>query len=200
MNRTVLGAVAAAVAVTLAAGDVVGAQEPPPPGPKFQPAWLHGRQVEIGVDTPGPDGPTGPADDRRDITIYLVGPIDEAAPQDAGGRFPLPPEAGGGEIVVPVHDTVLQRGVRERSPADCFGAYVLAGPRATPESVTTRTDANGSGLALVSRFRFGRLSLATNSAPAIKLGLMMGLLQLDDSIGYGGTCWVSRMGGGATSG
>lgn len=148
-------------------------------------AWLFDRVSTLLVATPGPGGPTGPGD-QPDVTLYAVGPQDPDHPQGLGGTFPLPPEAGGGTITIPQRDIVLPYPVVQ--PSDCFGAYVVPGPRATARTVLTRVDPNGSGIPLAYAVDLGFGPIPLTASWKIQAGIALGLLRADPSLGYGGTC------------
>ena len=152
-------------------------------------AWVNDREVQAFVDTPDPNcGPTGPSNERPDADVYLIAPIDTKNPHAPGGTFPLP---DGGSITVPVHDTTFERYVPASQPADCFGSYVLSGSNATSDTVLTREDPNGSGLNLAYAIKLGGVFRPLTAKGIIRAGVAQGLLRLDSSIGYGGTCWIN---------
>jgi len=162
-------------------------QETCPPFDRQPKTWLNNREVQTFVDTPDPIcGPSGPTDEKPDTNVYLIAPIDPNRPQAVGGTFPLPNDAF---ITVPIHDTTFEREVPASQPADCFGSYVLLGPKATSNLVLTREDPNGSGLELAYAIKFGGLFRPLTANWIIRAGVKLGLLRLDSSIGYGGTCW-----------
>lgn len=151
-------------------------------------AWLNNREVKLFVDFPDPAcGPVEPSNKQPDADTYLIAPIDVNAPQDLGGTFPLP---DGGSITVPVHDLTVERNIPASKPADCFGSYVLAGSKATADTVLTREDPNGSELNLAYAIKLGGEFRPLTAKGIIRAGVAQGLLSLDSSIGYGGTCWI----------
>lgn len=175
-------------AVFLALAGPVASQEKCPAYDQQERAWLNNQEVELFVDFPDPAcGPAGPTDKQPDADTYLIAPVDATAPQVPGGTFPLP---GGGSITVPVHDLTVERNIPAFQPADCFGSYVLSGPKATSNLVLTREDPNGSGLELAYAIKFGELFRPLTANWIIRAGVELGLLRLDSSIGYGGTCWT----------
>lgn len=150
--------------------------------------WLNNQEVELFVDFPDPAcGPAGPTDKQPDADTYLIAPIDAKAPQGLGGTFPLP---DGGSITVPVHDLTVERNIPASQPADCFGSYVLSGSNATSDTVLTREDPNGSGLNLAYAIKLGGVFRPLTAKGIIRAGVAQGLLSLNSSIGYGGTCWI----------
>lgn len=191
-SRLVRAAAVLGAAAALALPGTTGHAQPGAPytAEEVETGWVNGRVVGLYVDLPiPPGGPFGPSDQLVDEQLYLVGPIDPAAPQDPGGVFPVPPEAGGGTITIPVHDKVLPRRIPEVAPADCFGAFVLAAADAPAGAVATRTDPNGSGLELAAAIRFGPREIALDARWAVELGLAVGWLELR-SVGWGGVCWT----------
>ena len=154
-------------------------------------SWFRDRPVRLFIKLPtGPPDPALPA-----LSIYLIAPVDAAAPLDPGGIFFPPPNAPPGlpPIAIPAHDQTLER--LSPQPANCFGFFVVPGPAATPETVLSREDPNIAGLPFpFSGIRLayaivvdGRTRLLT-SPNAIQAGLASGLLSLVP-LGYGGTCW-----------
>lgn len=182
-------AVAGVVAVLTVLLSAPGHASRQPPVDEVEKAWVEHRPVTLYVDVP--DGPAdGPSDEHADATVYLIAPLDPDNPQDPGANLTLP---DGQQIVVPVHDTVLDdaRG----DPADCFGVQVLPGPHATPETVLTRPDPNG-GATLAYAIKLGAFRIALNGERTIKLAQRYGFVTLDETWpGYGGRCWSSEPSG-----
>lgn len=176
------GTVAVAVAAVIAG--TVSTAGADPVADEVEPGWVHHHHTTVYVDTP--NGPAdGPSDSLPDATIYLIAPLDPTAPQDPGIVLPLP---DGSTIVVPVHDTVVDR--PHSSPADCFGVQVVPGPRATPSTVLTRPDPNG-GATLAYAVKLGPFRITLNGEGTIRLAERLGLVTLDRTWpGYGGRCWT----------
>jgi hypothetical protein len=175
-------------AVFFALAAPTASQEKCPAYDEQERAWLNNQEVELFVDFPDPAcGPAGPTDKQPDANTYLIAPVDATAPQDPGGTFPVP---GGGSITVPIHDLTVERNISASQPADCFGSYVLPGSKATSNLVLTRVDPNGSGLKLAYAIKFGGFFRPLTANWIIRAGVEQGLLSLDSSIGYGGTCWT----------
>ena len=190
MRRAVLAAVIAATAVLAAgvparaAGVPAGARPPAPAANEVENTWVNGHVVTLNVRTPDPADPA-PDPALPAAEVYLIAPVDPAHPFAPGIVIPSPPAPA--PVIVAVHDTV-QTG--RHGPANCYGIDVLAGPRATPQTVLTRPDPNG-GATLAYAVRFGPVQLDLTSAVIIKLAARAGLLTLDRSWpGYGGTCWT----------
>ena len=165
-------------------------QETCPSSDRQPKAWLDNRSIQTFVRTPDSCNSVRPTDERPDIDVYLISPIDPNNPQALGGTFPLPPEIGGGFITVPMHDTTFSRWVPASQPGDCFGSYVLPGPNATSDTVQTRLDPNGSGLNLAYAIKFGDRFQPLTANWIVRAGVELGLLRLDPSIGFGGICWT----------
>lgn len=200
-TRGALALAAAALGVAATTSALPAQASPAAPGSsgvtynETEQVWLFDHVATLLVATPGPGGPSGPGD-QPDVTLYAVGPQDPANPQGRGGTFPLPPEAGGGTITIPQRDVVLPRPILR--PADCFGAYVVPGPKATPRTVLTRVDPNGSGIPLVYALDLGFGPIPLTAAWKVRAGIALGLLTADPSLGYGGTC-VNELPGRARS-
>ena len=156
--------------------------------------WLNDSEVKILVNIPDPGCPQSlePQNNLPNANIYLIAPINANHPDRPGGVYPLPPEQGGGSITIPEHDQVVERPIPSESVhANCFGSYVLAGPNATSDIVQTREDPNGSGLKLAYAIKFGGRFQPLTANWIIRAGVAQGLLSLDPSIGFGGTCWTN---------
>ncbi len=149
--------------------------------------WIGGQLFNLYVDIPD-DPATQPDPARPDADVFLIAPADPAHPLDPGVVIPSPPAPA--PIIVPVHDTVLDRPWPDPPRADCFGVQVLPGPRASAEQVLTRTDPNGGATLAWAIVLYGQRLPLTNSA-LIRWGAANGLLTLDRTWpGYGGTCWT----------
>jgi hypothetical protein len=154
-----------------------------PTADEIETAWVAGRFITLYVDTP--ESPSsGPSDERPDADVFLVAPMDPERPLDPGVVIPSPPAPA--PVVVPVHDTVLDR---PTPPSDCFGVQVLPAPGAG-ERVLTRPDPNG-GATLAWAVVVDGHRVALTSGPVIRWAAGTGLVVLDRTWpGYGGTCWT----------
>lgn len=182
MRRGIVLATVSAGVFLLGGTTVAVAQEGPVPD-EVETAWVAGRFITLYVDTPDA-GSAGPSDARPDADVFLVAPMDAEHPLDPGVVIPSPPAPE--PIIVPVHDTVLDRPTR---PSDCFGVQVLAAPGAAGR-VLTRADPNG-GAALAWAVVVHGHQVKLTSGPVIRWAARRGLVVLDRSWpGYGGTCWT----------
>ncbi|MBO2458194.1 hypothetical protein [Actinomadura violacea] len=182
MKHRVLLVSTAAGAFLLGGTATATAGEPPVPD-EVETAWVAGHLITLYVDTPDAAS-SGPSGARPDADVFLVAPMDPAHPLDPGAVIPSPPAPA--PIVVPVHDTVLDR---PTAPSDCFGVQVLAAPGAGGR-VLTRPDPNG-GATLAWAVVAGGHRVRLTSGPVIRWAARRGLVVLDRSWpGYGGTCWT----------
>ena len=183
MNRKTLAAATAAAAALLLAVPAV-AHAATPTANEVENTWLFGHVAQLNVQTPSQANP-GPDPALPNASVYLIAPIDPASPFARGVVIPSPPAPA--PVIVAVHDTVMPY---PHGPANCYGIDVLAGPKATPQTVLTRVDPNG-GATLAYALKFGPFQVNLTNPVIIELAAKAGLLTLDDSWpGYGGTCWT----------
>lgn len=161
--------------------------------------WQSNREVQFGIKFPGPEGPFPAPSDRR-FDTFLIGTVDLATPQDPGGFRPGGP---GAVIWIPPHDDALDPrigGYRLRALTDGF--WVVPSDDAPPGAVLTRetpfpADAPPNTVRvfepiteLAYAIRIGGQDLPLTSTARIRLALALGWVELDDSVGFGGTVWV----------
>ncbi|MCC7411450.1 MAG: hypothetical protein IT495_07455 [Gammaproteobacteria bacterium] len=168
--------------------------------------WVGGRTVDVFVLMPqiaGGKGPNEPSAAYADVDVYLIGSVDEGdsygpevrrpAIDPATGR-PLLDEHGRpiGEIVIPAHDDTFASYAGADAPVDTFGHWVIAGPRATAETVRTRAmpEQSLAGAPLAYAINFGDEWQPLTDAALVKRGLDSGLLALKFS-NWGGVAWLA---------
>jgi hypothetical protein len=204
--RSALGLLAALAlaAAALVAVPAPASAHPDPPEPEVSPdilavRWQNDREVQFGIKFPGPDGPFPAPRDRRFDTC-LVGNVDLATPQDPGGFRPTGPNA---LIWIPPHDDALDPrigGYRLRALTDGF--WVVPSDDAPPGAVLSRetpfpSDAPPNTIRvfepiteLAYAIRIGGKEIPLTSTARVRLALALGWVELDDSVGFGGTVWV----------
>jgi hypothetical protein len=163
-------------------------------------AWQAGKEVTVAVKLPTVDGPY-PA--RRAVEVYLIGPVDAADPQDDGSV--RGPGCGGGTgpcIHVPAHDDAFPATVHGYvTRAHAYGFWVVPSDTAPPGAVLTRdvrpgelppsvTQPYGHITDLAWAIKVGDRYQPLTSTHWVRWGVRRGWLELDDSVGFGGTAWV----------
>ncbi len=173
-----------------------------PSVPEVQPdirpvRWQSGRLVQLGIKFPTAEGPFPAPFDRR-YPGYLIGAVDADAPQTPGTVVGGP---GGAFYLLP-HDSVVDSrlgGFARRALID--GNWVVPSGKAPAGAVLTRPTPTPADLPAAQRvyadipelayaLRIGRATIPLTSDAAVRLGLRLGWLELDDRIGFGGTAWV----------
>jgi hypothetical protein len=177
--------------VMAAAGKPAGATSPPGPD-RFVYGWYLGVPIRPMAITPpayGGDGPEAPSDEVPDLTVYLVGPVDEESPVGPSVEIPT---ADGGTGTLPPHQQTHDRVVDESEPHDAIGTFVVAGPEADDETVRVREAPDGSvaGAPLAYAVRIGQVWTPLSNHLAIEYGLDRGLLELVP-FEYGGLMWTT---------
>lgn len=153
-----------------------------------KPAWFAARTVCTYAQLPGfagGSGPNAPTPERRDVVTYLIGPINTAHPYGPQVTLPFG--------TVPAHDDTFSEYITAGAPADAFGAWVVAGPNASPLTVHTRPAPAGSlaGAPLAYEIKVGTRFVALTERSIVEYGLQLGLIALVDA-GWGGVSWLSE--------
>lgn len=206
-RKAATGVVLSLVAIGCTAA-TAPAQAPTAPAPnEFEVGWVAGKSYELYISTPQQGGPppgvkidctqppppppTNPA--YPNVNVYAIAPVDRANPGTRGRIIkPPPPCYPSDALRIPVRDVVVSRAIPATAPANCFGAYVVLGSRASRKNVLYRKDPNGSGLQLAYAIVVKKKKVLLTSEAAIKRGVKLRLLQVDKSLGYGGTCWTGK--------
>ncbi len=188
-------------------GGVAVAQAASPQANEFEVGWVNGTSHELFIQTPmqggpppgikidcskpPPPPPTNP--DYPNVKVYAIAPIDPKHPGSKGRVIkPAPPCYPSDALIIPVRDVVVARTIPASAPANCFGSYVVLGGHATKKNVLYRKDPNKSGLELAYAIVVKKKKILLTSQAAIKGGVKLDLLQVDPSLGYGGTCWTGK--------
>lgn len=160
--------------------------------------WQNNREVQFGIKFPGPDGPF-PAPFDRTFDTYLVGNVNLDTPQDPGGVRGGP----GGFIWIPPHDDALDpriQGFRLRALTNGFwvvpsedapAGAVLTRETPVPDDLPPNTNLSFAAIdELVYAIKIGNKEIPLTSTARVQLALRLGWVELDDSVGFGGTVWV----------
>lgn len=153
--------------------------------------WYMGMPIRPTAIVPpyyGGEGPEAPADDVPDLTVYLVGPVDDRSPVGPSAEIPRP---DGTRQTLPPHQQTHDRLVDESQPHDAIGTFVVPGDAATPETVRTREEPANSvvGAPLAYEIKMGELWVPLSNHVAIQYGLDRGLLTTVP-FEYGGLMWT----------
>jgi hypothetical protein len=178
----------------VAADEADGEAAAPPPQPGADRdvyGWYLGVPIRPNAITPpayGGEGPEAPTDDVPDLTVYLVGPVDEGSPVGPPREIPGP---DGGTVALPPHQQTHDRVVSPDEPHDAIGTFVVAGPEATDETVRLAEEVPDSvaGAPLATAVRMGAVWADLSNHHAIEWGLDAGLLETVP-FEYGGLMWT----------
>ena len=169
--------------------------------------WMDGRTVNVFVLLPsaaGGQGPNEPQDERQDVTVYLVGEIDQTDPYGPAiqrpGMNPATGEPISGPdgkqidfITIPSHDDTFTYHVTRDTPADTLGYWVIPGPAATADTVHTRPQPQNSlaGAPLAWEILLDGKWRPLNHADTVRRGIDAGLLEARFS-NWGGVAWLGE--------
>lgn len=162
--------------------------------------WQAGHEVTVGIKLPTAEAPY-PA--HRAADVFLIGPVDTSNPQDDGRiRGPGCDGEPGPCIHVPAHDDAFPTHVRGyHTRAHTYGHWVVPSDTAPAGAVLTRDVTPGDlppGVTqpfehiseLAWAIKVGNRYQPLTSTHWVRWGVIRGWLELDDSVGFGGTAWV----------
>jgi hypothetical protein len=136
-----------------------------------------------------PNGPEDPSPDVPDLTVNLVGPLNDSTP--AGPMREGIPRPDGTRKTLPTHQLTIGALAPGSGPYDAMGRFIVPGPNATRKTVKARPDVPNSipGAPLAYAIKVGTAWSLLDSHVTVEYGLARGLLKVVP-FEFGGTMWT----------
>ena len=155
--------------------------------------WYGGLAIRPNAIIPklygNPNGPHGPSDERPDLEVNLIAPVDEKSPA-APMREGIP-RPDGTRKTLPHHQLTIGALAPGSGPYDAMGRFIVAGPKASKKTVKTGENVPNSipGAPLAYAIKVGGAWSLLDSHVTIAYGVERGLLKIVP-FEFGGTMWT----------